>query len=337
MNAAVRNSVLVGDALQMLRRLPDESVDTVITSPPYFLLRNYFVAGQLGQEEDVEAWVTALRAVMAEVRRVLKESGTCFLNLGDSYSRHPRYGAPRKSLLLAPERLLGALVTDGWTCRNKIVWAKTNALPTSIADRFSTTWEPVYFLTKAPRYFFALDAVRIPHTSAPGRPEGATRPVPTTRPAWAGPLAGTQSGLLALKASGRPGHPRGKNPGDVWRLATASFRGRHFATFPPALVERLLLAGCPERTCRRCGTPWHETGSAIGSLESLRRLRPTCRCRAGHRPGVVLDPFFGAGTVGLVAEASGRDWIGIELNPDYAELAELRIEAARQTHATKAA
>jgi site-specific DNA-methyltransferase (adenine-specific) len=345
---SVRNTVLVGDVRAMLRTLPADSVDCVITSPPYYLLRDYAVAGQIGLEDSIEGWVSSLREVMTELARVLKDSGTVFLNLGQSYSRHSKYGAPAKSLLLGPERLLTALVADGWICRNVLVWAKPNALPSSVADRFNTTWEPVYFLTQSPKYYFDLDAVRVPHTSTPSNPTPLTHPVPSTRPVWAGPLAGSQSGLLRLKAAGTPGHRKGKNPGDVWNVATAGFRGAHFATFPPKLVERPLLAGCPERVCRRCGSPWiraevdamnrgrPEPSDRPGQDEDT-VLRPTCRCRTGFRPGLVLDPFCGAGTVGLVAEAHGRDWLGIELNASYAELAQRRIAAARTRPARRAA
>src|SRR5262249_8954217 len=132
-----RNLVLVGDALAQLKRLPSESVDTVITSPPYFGLRDYGVAGQLGQEETVDDWVAGLRAVCQEIHRVLAPHGSLWLNLGDAYSRHARYGAPVKSLLLGPERLARALVQDGWLLRNKVVWAKSNPLPSPSKDRLT--------------------------------------------------------------------------------------------------------------------------------------------------------------------------------------------------------
>jgi DNA modification methylase len=128
-----RNQILVGDALDRLRQLPTASVDTAVTSPPYYLLRNYHVAGQFGLEPTVTAWVENLRTVLNEVGRVLKPTGSLWLDLGDSYSRHDRYGAPPKALLLAPERLLLALVADGWIVRNKVIWAKANPMPNSVA------------------------------------------------------------------------------------------------------------------------------------------------------------------------------------------------------------
>ena len=123
-----------------------------------------------------------------------------------------------------------------------------------------------------------------------------------------------------------PGNPLGKNPGDVWTMATAGFRGAHFATFPPALVERPLRATCPERVCTACGGAWKRRGNGV---RTQGRLRPTCGCGKPWQPGLVLDPFMGAGTVGLVAERLGRNWLGIELNPAFARLASERIDAQR--------
>ena len=346
MTALDRNGVLVGDATEQLCRLPSASIDCVITSPPYFQLRNYGVAGQIGLEPTVEQWVHELRAVFDEVARVLKPSGSLWLNLGDSYSRGHSYGAAPKSLLLAPERLLLALAADGWIVRNKTIWAKSNPMPSSVTDRLNTTYDVVYFLVRSPRYFFDLDAIREPHRSKGTR---STRTASSSPPAWAGPLAGTQGGLARARADGLPGHRLGKNPGDVWRLPASSYRGAHFATFPEALVQRPLLATCPERVCTRCSQAWRRApgeiwrlGSPAASgrdryvrrypsrwqtLRTLGQMVP-CPCGAPALPGVVLDPFFGSGTVGVVAERLGRDWIGIELNPAYAELARSRLRHA---------
>ena len=159
------NRVLVGDVRERLREVPDASVDCVITSPPYYLMRDYGAAGQLGVESTVEEWAHALRGVLGELSRVLKPTGSVWLNLGDTYSRHPSSGAERKGLLLGPERLALMLLDDGWIIRNKIVWAKTNPLPSSVSDRLSPTWEVLYFLVRSQRYFFDLDAIRVPHRS----------------------------------------------------------------------------------------------------------------------------------------------------------------------------
>ena len=333
--------ILLGDALERLRELASGSVDTVVTSPPYFLLRNYGVDGQLGAEQTVAQWVAGLRAVMGEVARVLKRDGSVWLNLGDTYSRHDKHGAPPKSLLLGPERLLLGLVEDGWVVRNKLVWAKPNPMPASVRDRLSCTWEPIYLLVRSRSYFFDLDAVRVAPTEGTTRkkPSGGRRGPPAKyeshdggRPTWSGPLAGDNAGLSAMKRAGRSSHPLGKNPGDVWTLPTAAYHGAHFATFPEGLVERPLLAGCPEKTCLSCGTAWRRPPleQGLGSLAVRAVVRKSCACaKRDWQPGLVLDPFMGAGTVGLVAERLGRRWLGIELSEEFVGLAEQRIAGAR--------
>jgi site-specific DNA-methyltransferase (adenine-specific) len=310
-----RNQVLVGDALATLRTLPSGCIDTVISSPPYYGLRNYAVDGQIGLEPTVDAWVGELVAVSRELGRVLKPTGSYWLNLGDSFSRHPRYGAARKGLLLAPERLLLALAREGWLVRNKIIWRKANPVPNPVRDRLTLTYEVIYFLVRSPRYFYDLDAIREPHITTVAR---RAQPVIGLAPAWSGPLAGgSQDGLRRARAAGLPGHPLGKNPGDVWTVATRPGWGGHHATFPPELVRRPLLATCPERVCAACGIPWQPDADG--------RPGSQCTCGSGSQPGVVLDPFFGTGTVGLVAEQYGREWLGIELNPKFAAAARERL------------
>jgi site-specific DNA-methyltransferase (adenine-specific) len=322
-------TVLIGDVRERLAGLPDASVDCVITSPPYFRLRDYGISGQIGLEDTVDGWVDELRLTFRGLARVLKPTGSVWLNLGDSYSRHPRSGAPAKSLLLGPERLALALLADGWTVRNKVVWAKTNTMPTSVRDRLSCQWETLYLLTRSRHYFFDLDAIRVPHRSGQaGRRRASTAIIPTSRPSWAGPLAGTNAGLARLKANGMVGHRLGKNPGDVWTMASSNYRGAHFATFPESLVVRPLLASCPERVCRDCGEPWQREPARVVDGHYVRgQLAAGCACQAPFQPGVVLDPFMGAGTVGVVAARHRRDWLGIELNPEFAGLAMERIEA----------
>ncbi len=296
----VTGRILVGNAVERLRDLPEASIDCIVTSPPYFRLRDYGVEGQLGLEGHVDQWVEELRTVAKGLRRVLKPTGTFWLNLGDTYSTHQREGAPPKSLLGGPERLLLALVEDGWTVRNKIIWAKTNPMPSSVTDRLSTTHEYIYLLTKSPRYAFNLDAIRQPHRSRPPRRRAESRPgkYAAGTPAL-GPNSDGDDGLRALKARGKVGHPLGKNPGDVWHSATAHYKGAHFATYPESLVRRIIRAGCPP-------------------------------------DGVVLDPFMGAGTTAVVAETEGRQWIGIELNPDFVTQAEVRLARARTKQSEQA-
>lgn len=183
-----RGTILVGDALSRLQELEAGSIDCVITSPPYFRLRDYQHQGQLGLEDAVQDWVNNLLSVTDEMARVLVPTGTLWLNLGDSYSTHQREGAPRKSLLLGPERLALALIQRGWTLRNKIVWAKTNAIPSSVTDRLSCTHEVIYLLTRSSRYYFALNAIRQPpkdplhHTRRTPQPATTATPRPPTPP-----------------------------------------------------------------------------------------------------------------------------------------------------------
>ncbi|MEV4058281.1 site-specific DNA-methyltransferase [Amycolatopsis sp. NPDC049688] len=329
-----RNTILVGDARQQLSQLPSGSVDTIITSPPYFGVRDYGHDQQLGAEPDVDTWASTLRDVAAELARVLRPTGTLWLNLGDSYAHHLDEGATPKSLLLGPARVALALVRDGWTLRNEVVWAKSNPMPSSVGDRLTTTHELVYFFSRSRRYYFNLDEIRQPLVTPRRPPEPATSrtyPPPTTgstsRP---GRTLNDNRGLAGLKASGLAGHPLGKNPGDVWTLPTAGFRGGHFAAYPLVLAERCLLATCPERVCAACGAPWRRRlERQDGRLVAVDDLRAVCQCDAASRSGVVLDPFLGSGTTALAAEKHGRDWLGIELNPEYAAMAEERMAAAR--------
>ena len=302
------NRILVGDARAGLRRLPDHFVDCVVTSPPYFRLRNYQRAGQIGLEAHVDEWVEELRQAMHELRRVLVPTGSVWLNLGDSYSTG-RDGATAKSLLLAPERLALVLMSEGWIVRNKVIWAKRNPMPCPVPDRLACTWEVIYVLARSRRYFFDLDAIRVPHTTTRRKAKaGRAWSVP---PSWR-VSSSSNSGLDALNAAGQVGHPLGKNPGDVWPLSTASYRGAHHAVFPVALAERPIRAGCPERRCQRCRLPWtRQTIRQLGHLAVRGELQPSCDCRAAFEPGLVLDPFMGSGTTAIAAEQLGRDWLGI--------------------------
>ena len=339
------SEVIVGDARDKLKQMTTESVDCVITSPPYFRLRNYQHDAQIGLEAHVDSWVEELRGLMAELKRVLKPTGSLWLNLGDSFSRSIETGASPKSLLLAPERLALAMQRDGWILRNKVIWAKSNPMPTSVRDRLSCTWEVIYFFTRCEHYYFDLDAIRIPHlgmakspsaaravresSSTPmGRVPGKAWSVPKQ---WRGPLTGSNDGLDQLKASGLPGHPLGKNPGDLWTIPTAGYRGAHHAVYPERLIELPLLATCPERVCAECGEPWiRQPHRTVNHQAVLGEIRKVCACPSTEtKPGIVLDPFLGSGTTAVVAERLNRDWLGIELNPEFAQLAKQRIDTAR--------
>lgn len=317
-----------GDALEVTRALEAGSVDCVVTSPPYFGLRDYGVDGQLGAEASPAEYVERLRDLFAEIRRVLADNGTVWLNLGDSYAASrgqgnvgcglqggPRpsfredgsevspsrvgldYGVPNKSLLGIPWRVAFALQADGWVLRNDIIWSKPNAMPESVGDRLSSRHEHVFLLTKGRRYWFDLEPIREPlaptslarlaqrvdDQAGSTRANGGTRAdrpmkaVGNVPPGHAGPKnGGPTSDRLASSAGGR-------NPGDVWSISTQPFGGAHFATMPPPLAERCVLAGC--------------------------------------RPGgTVLDPFSGSGTTGMAAAKHGRRYVGIDLNADYLDL-----------------
>jgi len=330
-----RNELLIGDARSRLRELPDASIDTVITSPPYFALRDYGQPDQLGLEPDVDGWVRDLVAVAQEIKRVLKPTGSFWLNVADSYSHHPKEGAPKKSLLMGPQRLALALVADGWLLRNHVIWTKTNPMPSNVTDRLSCTHESIYFFSQANHYYFDLNAIRQPHKSERshgGKARAGERIYPPLGmlPRRDGRSQDVNGGLGRMKNAGTIGHPLGKNPGDTWAIATASYHGEHFATFPTRLVERPLLATCPERACVVCGRPWQRARQQLhGRWLAVGMPKPVCNCCPDWQPGVVLDPFMGSGTVALVAEQHGRNWVGIELSSTYAALAQKRLETWR--------
>jgi DNA modification methylase len=208
-------------------------------------------------------------------------------------------------------------------------------MPSSVDDRLSTTHETVFFLVRSRRYHFDIDAIRRPlrttTTQSTTDPERQYPPDDSRRTPRG---VNKNDGLGRLKARGVAGHPLGKNPGDVWSLATANFRGAHFAVFPTSLTTIPLLATCPEKVCVQCGRPWQRPPIDRERATALGNLRAACDCNAGTRPSIVLDPFMGAGTVALAAEQHGRDWLGIELNPAYVALAEERLAAWRASNTT---
>lgn len=266
--------IRVGDCLDLMREMPDQSVHTCVTSPPYHKLRDYGKDGQIGQEDSPEAFVAALVDVFREVRRVLRDDGTLWVNLGDSYGKGGQLGG-------IPWRVAFALQADGWILRQDIIWSKPNPMPESVRNRCTKAHEYVYLLTKAPRYYYDVDAIKEPVAASSAarlsQPTLATQAGSTRVP---GKTNGT------MKAVG--GADGKRNRRSVWTVTTKPFKGAHFATFPPDLIEPCILAGSP----------------------------------AG---GTVLDPFGGAGTTGLVAAKHGRSAILCELNPQYAEMARARI------------
>ncbi len=258
-----------GDALTVLRRLPDRSVQSVITSPPYWGLRDYSIPDQLGLEGTLPKYINALRSIFAETHRVLKDDGIFWLNIGDGYTsgnrgwRAPDKKNPARAMSVRPEtpdglkpkdllgipwRLAFALQEDGWYLRADIIWHKPNAMPESVKDRPTRSHEYLFMFTKDERYFYDRNAI------------------------------------MEVSGGGK------RNRRTVWDIHTQAFPGAHFATFPPGLVEPCI--------------------------------------EAATRPGdFILDPFFGSGTAGLVAQQLGRRYVGIELSPAYVELAAERLEA----------
>ena len=284
----------VGDCLEVLRGMDSASVQTCVTSPPYWGLRDYGVEGQLGLEKTPDEYVAKMVDVFREVRRVLRDDGTLWLNLGDSYSARSGTGytqmattAPglkTKDLIGIPWRVAFALQADGWYLRQDIIWHKPNPMPESVRDRCTKAHEYIFLMSKSERYYFDSDSIRQPHKRLWDERNG-------------GNLAGAghkKNGKIETRQRGPSGYPmpnqKGANRRSVWTVSTQPFKGAHFATFPPKLIEPCVLAG--------------------------------------SKPGdTVLDPFNGAGTTGLVAHRNGRKYVGIELNPEYAAIAEARIMA----------
>ena len=296
------NTIICGDALEVLATLPACSVQCVLTSPPYYGLRDYNVSGQIGLEETPQEYISKLVAVFAEVRRVLRDDGLCWLNIGDSYANDGKWGGSTsgkhvtklhgqddsrarrctglkpKNLMMIPARVAIALQDDGWILRSEIVWHKPNAMPESVTDRVTKAHEMVYMLAKSERYYSDMDAIREPHITDSNIRNRAKE-------------GGWASGALLtpiVQGIREWNHPNGRNARSVWTIATQPFPGSHFACMPPKLAERCILAST--------------------------------------RPGdVVLDPFSGAGTTALVANNLNRRYIGIELNPAYVEMSRRRL------------
>ncbi len=301
-----RDVILCGDALAVLRTLPDSYVQCVVTSPPYYQLRDYGTAMQIGLEATPEQYVDTLVAVFREVRRVLRADGVLWLNLGDTYASRPSWGrgssstlegrkqsaigGPERSMTgLRPKQLLGipwrtaiALQEDGWLLRSEVIWHKPNCFPESVKDRPTRSHEQLFLFAKSGRYFYDADAIRETNVTRSNRRNKRQE------------AYGAQAHYKPVSSGEREwNHPLGHNKRTVWTIATQPYAVAHFATFPPKLVEPCILAG-------------------------------------SRQSDIVLDPFVGSGTVPMVALAHGRHYIGIDLNAEYCALAEQRIARARQ-------
>jgi DNA modification methylase len=376
--------IICGDNIEVLAAMPEGSIHTCVTSPPYWGLRDYGVPprvwdadpkcrhawgkksrgsrscrrcvaweGCLGLEPTPDLYVQHLVLVLSEVRRVLRDDGTLWLNLGDSFAKrtcweHGELLKP-KDLIGIPWRVAFALQADGWWLRSDIVWAKPNAMPEPIRGRPTRAHEFVFLLAKSRRYFYDAEAVREPDKGGCAG-NGYARP---ERLSYGGKSAprGQHSGWVG---------GAGRNRRSVWHVATQCFRGAHFATFPEGLVEPCILAGSSPTACFSCNAPWRpvvssrrlvagekapsgpsdpeaelrkgrahsrswaQSGKVLNHRETM-DWEPTC----GHDdPGArctVLDPFSGAATTGIVAARLGRNYLGVELSPDFAQLAHRRL------------
>ena len=312
------NKIHTGHALEILKTFPDSSINMCITSPPYWGLRDYKTdsvkwqdgwIGELGTEPDFNAYINHLCDIFDEVKRVLKDDGTCWVNIGDTYggcSLNSSYGVKAKgetsflksvehlqkvahtrgkyskSLLLIPFRFALEMSNRGWTVRNVIIWQKPNAVPQSAKDRFTVDFEYLFFFSKNKKYYFERQLEPIKQSTYERCKNGCG----INKGANYQGLNKTNFERLQKRILS--GEISGRNTRTVWSIATHAYHGAHFAVFPPALLEIPIKAGCPE-------------------------------------DGIVLDPFIGSGTTAVVANRLNRKWIGIELNPEYTKLAETRI------------
>lgn len=301
-------NILNGDVREILPTLPSDHFDCVVTSPPYWGLRDYGVEGQIGLEPTMQGYLDTMVGVCRELRRVLKPEGTFWLNIGDSYASSPTgslgtkmalgggkanqaaglnrqnkigNGLRPKDLCMIPNRLAIALQEDGWYVRSEIIWHKPNPMPESVRDRPTSAHEKVWLLTKSEKYFYDADAIAEPVTESTisRLAQNVESQIGSSR---ANGGAKTNGNLKAV------GNGQIRNTRNVWSITTKPFKGAHFATMPPELAERCIKAGCP-------------------------------------KDGLVLDPFGGSGTTGFVARNLGMNVTLIELNEDYIQISKARI------------
>ena len=314
MNGLKTDTIINRDALYALRELPEESVHCCVTSPPYYALRDYGLDMQIGREDTPEQYIDRLTEVFRELRRVLRSDGTLWLNIADTYcgtgnkgyhadpknpkgrngqqiARNNRVsGCKQKDLIGIPWLLAFALRADGWYLRSDIIWQKENPMPESVKDRCARCYEHIFLFSKSRKYFFDYKAISEP--IAPATAERLKRGMKGGNK-YGKPVPG-QPQPQSINRPREHGEIKDadinplRNKRDVWKINTVPFKGGHYAAYPPKLVETCLLAGCPEG-------------------------------------GIVLDPFMGSGTTGMVAAQMGRHFVGVELNPEYTDLAYKRI------------
>lgn len=307
------SKILYGDALECLKSIPDNSVNMCVTSPPYYGLRDYGIDGQLGTEDTPALYIERLVCIFREVYRVLRKDGTLWVNIADSYAgsgkggwdspiksgiSQQQYnpscfnmpkkwkGVKAKDMIGIPWSLAFSLRDDGWYLRSDIIWQKPNCMPESVKDRPSKSYEHIFLLAKSKKYYYDYEAIQVP--AAQSSIERAKRAVSDIGKYANGVEGQSMQAIFIPRDHSEERVMRNKR--DVWTVSTNSYRADgHFAMYPEKLIEPCILAGCP-----------------VG--------------------GVVLDPFFGSGTTGAVAKRLGREYIGIDINPEYCTIAEKRID-----------
>lgn len=304
-----KNNIIQGAALEVLKSLPDECVDMVMTSPPYWALRDYGVEGQLGLEPTFEEYIQKLCDIFDEAKRVLKKEGTCWVNLGDTYSgsncgagdsnstnrnkpesykqkykgqKAGKTQLPDKCLCQIPSRFSIEMINREWILRNIIIWWKPNCMPSSVKDRFTIDFEYLFFFAKNKKYHFQPQYEPL-ESNKYDRARMAK-----ARTEYGGKWAQESGGAIKTQRAFVAGNKEGRNKRCVWRIFTRPYPDSHFAVYPPELCETPIKAGCPKE-------------------------------------GIVLDPFMGSGTTAEVAQRLGRNYLGIELNREYIKLAEKRL------------
>jgi len=387
------NKIICGDVSEVLKEMPDECVDVIITSPPYWGLRDYQVKGQIGLEKTLDEYLNKLLKITAELKRVLKPTGVMFWNHGDSYGGFqgkfarwpdqklklgeniPEHRKPKQyaKCLLGQNYRLALRMADeqNWTWRNTIIWWKPNCMPSSTKDRFTVDYEPVFFFTKSKKYWFEPQFENFESNKYD------LKRMANARTEYGGKWAQESGGAIKTQRAFVAGNSLGRNKRCVWKINTHPFPAAHFAVFPEALIETPIKAGCPEMLCKKCGRArekiiaqrelppeeWNDElkerlkkagankegqyygknqkdyPSYIGgasdrkrrilrAMRSVRELKghTDCGCNAGWEPGIVLDPFVGAGTSCVVAKKFKRRWIGIDISKEYCRMARERIK-----------
>lgn len=339
------------DAMNLSQLIEPGSVQCVVTSPPYFGLRDYGVEGQIGLEDTPEEYIAKIVRVFREVWKVLRHDGTVWLNLGDSYNGsggsggdynegglkegQPRYpgrrlnGLKPKDLIGIPWRVAFALQADGWYLRSDIIWHKPNPMPSSVTDRPTTAHEYIFLLTKNPRYYYDAEAIAEPAVAGYRGSSFTT-----------GKTAATKPNVGKKPRMERPT----RNRRSVWTIPTQPYPESHFAVFPEKIPELAILAGSSPKACPKCRAPWKRVVERIprhskdtpktvaahlarGGTRYPTGWEPTCDCPDNDGSGkcIVLDPFAGSGTTLAVAERLQREAIGVELNHAYVKLIEKRL------------